>query len=158
MNFDFRKRPLDLLCSNVKGGAFSSGNSILMQRERGKKRDKSKKEKSSGRSAKFGGTEAGGAVSSKYLSDPLGIWIAVVIIRIGARLWRECGPYWRDWTRIWTCFASRLEIVVLFFICVRTTFHTCSQAFVLFRNCSNIVESTRISIFGCFWIVLFSKT
>ena len=45
MNFEFRKRPLDLLCSNVKGGAFSSGNSILMQRERGKKRDKSKKEK-----------------------------------------------------------------------------------------------------------------
>ena len=42
MNFDFRKRPLDLLCSNVKGGAFSSGNSILMQRERDKQKDKSK--------------------------------------------------------------------------------------------------------------------
>ena len=45
MNFDFRKRPLDLLCSNVKGGAFSSGNSILMQRERDKQKDKNKKQK-----------------------------------------------------------------------------------------------------------------
>ena len=36
-----------------------------MQRERGKKRDKSKKETSSGRSAKFGGTEAGGAGPGK---------------------------------------------------------------------------------------------
>ena len=43
MNFDFRKRPLDLLCSNVKGGAFSSGNSILMQRERDKQKDKKQK-------------------------------------------------------------------------------------------------------------------
>ncbi len=45
MNFDVRKKPLDLLCSNVKGGAFSSGNSILMQREKDKQKDKSKKQK-----------------------------------------------------------------------------------------------------------------
>ena len=54
MNFDFRKRPLDLLCSSVKGGAFSSGNSILMQRERGKKKEtRAKTEK--GAVGKIGG-------------------------------------------------------------------------------------------------------
>ena len=63
MNFDFRKRPLDLLCSNVKGGAFSSGNSILMQRERGKKRDKSKNRKRGGRQNRW--AEAGSAGSGK---------------------------------------------------------------------------------------------
>ena len=34
-NCDYRKRPLHLLYSNVKGALFSSGNSILMQREKG---------------------------------------------------------------------------------------------------------------------------
>ena len=66
MNFDFRKRPPDLLCSNVKGGAFSSGNSILMQRERGKQKDKSKKQqekRSGGRQNRW--AEAGGAGSGK---------------------------------------------------------------------------------------------
>ncbi len=54
MNFYFRTKALDLLCSNVKGGAFSSGNSIVMQRERDKQKDKSKKV---GRPAKsVGGT------------------------------------------------------------------------------------------------------
>ena len=62
MNFDFRKRPLDLLCSNVKGGAFSSGNSILMQRERDQKRDKSKKKQRFGRAAKSVGSGCGSRV------------------------------------------------------------------------------------------------
>ena len=64
MNFDFRKRLLDLLCSNVKGGAFSSGNSILMQRERGsKKRQEQKRKSSGGRQNRW--AEAGGAGSGK---------------------------------------------------------------------------------------------
>ena len=46
------------------GGAFSSGNSILMQRERGKKRNNIKKAKVRA-VGKIGGTEAGGAGSGK---------------------------------------------------------------------------------------------
>ena len=52
-----------MICKS-EAGAFSSGNSILMQRERGKKRDKNKTEKSSGgRQNRW--AEAGGAGSGK---------------------------------------------------------------------------------------------
>ena len=47
-----------------EGGAFSSGNSIMMQREKSNKRDKSKTEKSSGgRQNRW--VQAGGAGSGK---------------------------------------------------------------------------------------------
>ena len=43
-----------------EGGAFSSGNSILMQRERGKQKERQKQKKAKVRAVgKIGGTEAG---------------------------------------------------------------------------------------------------
>ena len=50
-----------------EGGTFSSGNSILMQRERDNKRHKSKKGQVRAVD-KIGGTEAGGAGSGEVLA------------------------------------------------------------------------------------------
>ena len=53
------KRTIDLLYSNVRGDTFSSGNSILMQRERGAKKETLTKKTKVRAVGKIGGAEAG---------------------------------------------------------------------------------------------------
>ena len=69
-----------------------------------------------------------------------GILLAVVIIRIGKRLWRECGPYWRNLMRIWTFLASRLKHILKF-----TRFHTC------FRTSWNRLGARCFAVWGWFF-------
>ena len=82
MNFYFRKRPIDLLCSNVKGGGFSSGNSILMQRESDKQKESQKQQKAKVRAVgDIGGTEVGvGTGSHSSLGSLSGLSCLVSLV------------------------------------------------------------------------------